>query len=221
MDVGANIGQTLLDYISADTSSGYVGFEPNINCAVHLSRFISDNNLADCQLVPAALSDSDGVVALYLESAVDSMATTVKGFRPGRESKCELIACFRLDSLRSSMGLDEIAIIKIDVEGGELAAVSGMIETIEASQPWLLCEVLGRPVGTPAHANSEQFAQLVHKLGYQIMHIGKTEDRKNITSLTALESFRATKDNEPFLDIYDYLLVPRADETQARSAILS
>lgn len=36
IDIGVNVGQTLLNINSIDINSGYIGFEPNSNCVFML-----------------------------------------------------------------------------------------------------------------------------------------------------------------------------------------
>ncbi len=60
VDVGANCGQTLVDYFRSASTTGYVGFEPNYHCVRVINDIITTNACSDCSLIPVALSDESG-----------------------------------------------------------------------------------------------------------------------------------------------------------------
>jgi tRNA G46 methylase TrmB len=43
VDIGANIGQTLLSLQATHPEVGYIGFEPNVRCAAYLDDLIKSN----------------------------------------------------------------------------------------------------------------------------------------------------------------------------------
>src|SRR5450432_1131388 len=55
IDVGANIGQTLMK-LRSFSSVRYIGIEPNPDCIVYLERLIHLNNIEDCTICPVGLS---------------------------------------------------------------------------------------------------------------------------------------------------------------------
>ena len=132
IDVGANVGQTLLDYCAAASGAGYLGFEPNPLCSSHLASIIEKNTLEDCRVIPAGLSDANGVAELLLEDLGDAepAATMISDLRPGRIYRSVLICCLRFDDLAASIVNGPIALMKIDVEGAELLALRGMKRTL-------------------------------------------------------------------------------------------
>jgi hypothetical protein len=86
IDVGANIGETLVDYCASSHGKGYVGFEPNPLCAARTQEIIRSSLLKNCTLVPAALARRGGVIPLYIHSGInaDPEATVVENLRPVR-----------------------------------------------------------------------------------------------------------------------------------------
>ncbi len=105
IDVGVNVGQTLLDYVASPSGAGYIGFEPNPCCADGVTSFIRNNALDDAALVPVGLSDRDHVVQLYMRrgpSGADSGATLRRDLRPTRETENIFVPCFRFDAIAAS-----------------------------------------------------------------------------------------------------------------------
>lgn len=99
VDVGANVGQTLLDFVSAQVRTHYVAFEPNLVCCDHLDRLIGENGLDNCRVIPAALGDRNGITPLYRSGEVDAGATTLRELRPAVMVQSSDVCVFRLDDL--------------------------------------------------------------------------------------------------------------------------
>ena len=79
IDVGVNVGQTLLKVKVLDRGRAYVGFETNPRCCQYVEELIRVNRFTDCTLVPAGLSDRSGLTRLWLRANVsfDPAATTI------------------------------------------------------------------------------------------------------------------------------------------------
>ena len=143
IDVGVNVGHTLVKVKAADRDREYIGFEPNPNCLAYAQHLIDVNRFPNSTLVPAGSSDRSGVLQMLLNTDVDPSATIVEGFRePGRYARRLLVPVFVGDDVLDDLGVGEVAIIKIDVEGGELDVLRGLRRTIARSAPVVFCEVL-------------------------------------------------------------------------------
>ena len=81
IDIGANVGQTLLKVKSLFADVVYVGFEPNIHCAGYISTLISSNNFQDCSIFPIGLGCEEKVTTLFYENHADPKATVIDNFR--------------------------------------------------------------------------------------------------------------------------------------------
>jgi hypothetical protein len=86
IDVGVNIGQTLLKVKKNFASEiFYIGFEPNPNCVNYCHKLISLNKWGEnSAIIPCAISNEAGLIKLYKYSTgdVDPSASIVKNFRP-------------------------------------------------------------------------------------------------------------------------------------------
>ena len=213
IDVGANVGQTLLDFLKAPQRSTYVGFEPNLTCYQHLAAFISGNHLDQCRVIPAGLADKNGIADLYrLGGDVDSGGTTLRDLRPRDQVKADACCIFRLDDLGGLTAGAGIALIKIDTEGSELDVLRGMEATIRASQPWILCEVLHRDElaeAEPYRRRCAELMRLLAELSYRVQRV--LHDDGRIERLEDVSEFPDQVWTDESIRLCDYLFVPASD----------
>ncbi|MFH5804411.1 FkbM family methyltransferase [Alienimonas sp. DA493] len=150
LDVGANVGQTLMHVLALDPGRRYVGCEPNAACVDYLHRLVDANNLSGCTIVPTGLSDRNGLLTLHDHGDHSAIASVVDGFRPESfYTRTVHVAVLRGDAVADSLGIEKLAAVKVDVEGGELEVMSGLTETLKRDRPPVFCEIL--PVLEPGH----------------------------------------------------------------------
>jgi FkbM family methyltransferase len=174
VDVGANIGQTLLKVKMADRHRAYFGFEPNPVAVAYLQQLSARNRFTHTTIFPIGLSDHTAVVTLFLKDDVDPSASIVAGFRrPERYSMSRGVAVHRGDDVLGQIGDLRVGVLKIDVEGAELDVIAGCARTITRDQPIIICEVL--PVYDPTteagrlrRSRQQTLSALLAKLGYEI-----------------------------------------------------
>ncbi|MBL8824744.1 MAG: FkbM family methyltransferase [Planctomycetia bacterium] len=213
LDIGVNVGQTLLDYLSVQKPAArYFGFEPNAYAVAYVMQLIRMNQLSDIHLVPIGLSNSAGVVSLSMEtssSVFASDASITEYQRPDRQLTHMYIPCFRFDDIRQSVGIPQVAFVKIDVEGAELEVLQGMTEVLKNDRPLITCEVLHRDPKYPIDAYQKTInamQQLLVSHSYHLLHVVKTGEQ---FQLKRVENFSDKILKVP--DVYtecDYLFVP-------------
>lgn len=144
IDVGANTGQTLMKLLALDKERDYVGFEPQVNCCFFIDKFLSQNKLSRHSIFPIGLSSGTRIVQLFKRfNGPDDAASAIGGFRPDDfYTFKQSIYVTKGDDVLPEIGLSEIAIIKIDVEGGELEVVEGLKQTLIEHVPFVFFEVL-------------------------------------------------------------------------------
>ncbi len=203
VDVGVHLGQTLLKLKTLAPERRYVGFEPNAGALVHARRMARRRGLSDCWFYPAALGRSHGVATLRSRGGdADPEASIVPGFR-GESFYRGLRVVPVLAGDEVLAGLRPVALVKIDVEGGESDVLRGMAGTLAADRPPVLCEVL--PVYEASSAQGalrlerqQDMEALLSSLDYRIMRIRRDG---RLMPLTTIGIHAA-------LDACDYLFLP-------------
>ena len=204
VDVGANIGQTLLKVKAVNRHWEYLGFEPNPNCLRYLQVLINKNGFSNTTLLPFGLSDETrlGHLDLFSASAVDTYASIVPGFR-SRVVRSIDIAIINGKEFFENFK-KPVTVLKVDVEGGELEVIRGLRSMIGAHHPFIICEVL------PVYEASNQV-----RLGRQLA-LEKLMDDLNYVK------FRVTAEGKLIpcreigihadLDQVNYLFAPRKED---------
>ncbi|HEX6708146.1 MAG TPA: FkbM family methyltransferase [Albitalea sp.] len=222
IDVGVNIGQTLLKLRSIDRHCRYVGFEPNPFCIQFVNELITLNGFEQCELLPVALSTRAGLVDFIADSEADSAASMVQELRPGRRRlRKQYIAMLPFDDIAAGLDLAGVPVVKIDVEGAELEVLGGMRGFLRASRPWVICEVLHAHTAAQLDFVGRRNAELTALLGearYDAYRIVKGEWLASVSGVERVSEFpREAYDPRISPAMCDYLLVPRerAGDTEA------
>jgi FkbM family methyltransferase len=205
IDVGVNLGQTLIKLLALDGTRRYVGFEPNPQCVNYATAVAVANGARQVTIVPCGLSDRFGVVRLYSRGPTDSAASVIEGFRDSREYSDSSLVCIAPgDDVLSNIEPGPVAIIKVDVEGGELEVLAGLSQTIIEHRPFVLCEVL--PVYDEATAigamRRERADGLLRRLGELDYDIYRMSHNSKLNRLSTIPTHGR-------LELSDYLFAPR------------
>jgi FkbM family methyltransferase len=143
VDVGANVGQTLLKVKTLAPHIRYVGFEPNPVCVRYTQRLIELNHFETCTLLPVGLSSRPALLRFFAESEADVSGSVVEGMRPRKESMQKIyVPVFDGDRALEMLHATGVGVLKIDVEGGELEVVEGLRRTIQRDSPFIIAEIL-------------------------------------------------------------------------------
>jgi FkbM family methyltransferase len=140
-DVGANLGYfTLLAAARLNHTGQVVAFEPGPSAFACLTGNISRNLFANILAFPVAASDREEDAVLYsVAGQPDGRANL---FTPGAgQTESTKVSTVTLDGWRQQHDLTGPDFIKMDVEGSELAALTGARETLAAGNPLLLVEM--------------------------------------------------------------------------------
>ncbi len=128
-DIGANVGMFAIQ--QARRASQVYAFEPNPDCYRRLSRAIVENRLTDhITSFNYALGASSGVGTMRLYAG----QTTAGSVVPGADLSSAQGARVRitsLDLLIPALALTHIDLLKINVEGAEVAVLDGAVRTLE------------------------------------------------------------------------------------------
>jgi FkbM family methyltransferase len=208
VDVGANVGQTLLQLRAIDLKRRYVGFEPNPNCASYVSELVRLNEFDATELVPVACGQDFGIRRLYFyqDSSFDSSATLVSNFRPNQKiTQTAYVVTAPVSECLAAMGIDSVGLIKIDIEGFEATVIQSLTREIEKHRPCVILEVL--PVYSDENisrlANNRKIEEIVASYKYTICRVLKTRAGR-LDRFLPLCGFGVNDD----MNLVDYVLLP-------------
>jgi FkbM family methyltransferase len=173
VDVGANIGEFTLVAAQCVGRTGHViSFEPVPQIRARLKRNVALNNFSWVEIRPEALGnearevelfsgDYDGEFHLGLPTAFRSDE------RRDRIATAELVT---LDEMWPELGTAGVAGMKLDIEGGELAALKGAEGVIDRHRPWIICEIGKDTCEAAGYEAGDVFAWFVRH-GYSISRV--------------------------------------------------
>lgn len=190
VDVGAHIGQTLLEVRLTSSDIRYFGFEPNLQAYKVLTELIKANRF-DCSVRQLGISDTQEVIPLFKGEPLDGAATILPSIRPGRygPDDCEQIECVRLDDVEEIQSLHKHFILKIDVEGAELKVLRGARECISRLRPIIICEVLhahDAQTLSQSRENKKQIQAYLDELNFLLYHIDLNPGQNHRQSMKSI-----------------------------------
>ena len=225
IDIGANLGQTLIDHYVADTQTQYIGFEPNPICAYYLNELTRINGLSNHVIMPIGLAEKAQIASFFYRTDTpdDDSATLIEDLRPTWNLSKRYIPCYDFDQVSATLELTDISLIKIDVEGAELQVLKGMSNTIQNFRPIMLCEVLYADAAADASFNerrNSEMIQLFNELNYNVLQLIKTADDQKVTEAKKIEQFSNAVFSAETRPLCDYLFVPTEKTEQVLNRIL-
>ena len=171
VDVGAHVGMYTVAAAKAVRGRGRVlALEPNPVARAQLEQNVSLNHCRDVIVVARAAAGGAGAGLLHVPLTPD---TSFSSLEPGRFAEGEPLPIERttVDAEIERLSLEPL-LVKVDVEGAELAVLAGMTRTLER-RPVLLIEV-----GPDSARDAEG---LLAELGYR----GYRFDRRMVPGVTA------------------------------------
>jgi FkbM family methyltransferase len=145
VDVGVNIGQTLLKAHAVFDEVDYIGFEPNPSCVNYVQELVRQNGLKKTVLLPVAVGAKTEMLRLnfFASDKSDSSATIVENFKGNaRPDHFIFVPVFDFQMVIHFLPNRSFSILKIDVEGAEMEVLLGLHEWISEFCPLILLEIL-------------------------------------------------------------------------------
>jgi FkbM family methyltransferase len=178
IDAGANIGEITLVAAKMVGASGHVyAFEPLPEIASKLSQNVSLNNFTQVFIHEKGLSDEPGDKEIYRASSDfhdgskhEGLATLYPSEQRGE--KAGVISLVTLDDFCEQAEIKQLDLIKMDIEGAELPALKGGIETLRRFMPYIIIEVQ-QETTSQAGYNAADILALLEPLGYRFDIIGR------------------------------------------------
>ncbi len=171
-DVGANVGYfSLVAAVALANRGQVVALEPGQNAATRLRENIALNPYSNIKVYQLAASDTAGEARLYL--APDLADSSASLFMPGQsQGGYETCRTVPLDRLLREEALPGPQLLKMDVEGAELAALKGAAALLDNFSPLLLIEMEEKNLRA-AGASKAAIQQFLSGFGYRPAFLSK------------------------------------------------
>lgn len=136
IDIGANIGYYALMEAKAVTESGHVyAIEPEPRNFELLCKNVKLNNYRHIDIFQVGISDETGFANLYV-SEHSNLHNLLRPLKASNKDSVIKIKTYRLDDFISEHNImpSNINIIRMDIEGHEVKALEGMINTLRETK---------------------------------------------------------------------------------------
>jgi FkbM family methyltransferase len=144
LDVGANCGVVAATLATLHKgSTQVVAFEPVPSTAARAAATFALNGLSAARLFQVAVGDQDGEIVIVEKEGHSGGASAV---RHGEGAHGVRVPCRTLDNLVPILGLKDISLLKIDVEGFEPQVLQGAQQLLARQRPSVIYEY-NAPVG--------------------------------------------------------------------------
>jgi FkbM family methyltransferase len=171
VDVGAHVGQYTLIVSEAVTSTGSVhAFEPDPETYGWLRHNIECNRLTNVFTNQLALADVSGTLDFYLSDVSDIGANSLQQPR-GFDGRVCKVGCTTLDEYMRSQGITRVDLMKIDVEGAELAMLKGSSALLERDDRPVIILEFEEARQRAFHSSCAQLAALLESKRYSLFRL--------------------------------------------------
>ncbi|MDQ3271054.1 MAG: FkbM family methyltransferase [Pseudomonadota bacterium] len=165
LDVGANKGSYLYSMARWAGTSPVVAFEPQSRLASYLTHACRRSGLRNVTIENLALSNQQGELKLFVPGDSHSPGASLEASIADKTAcHTETVSVTTLDAYAAEKLHAPVRVIKIDVEGHEMAVLQGALALIRRDRPLLVVECEARHL--PAGKTVRDFITLVTSLGY-------------------------------------------------------
>ena len=175
IDIGANLG--LFTYFMSRASKHVFAFEPNPYPLENLKHLVDKN----VTIIPIALGNTNGPTEIKIPHHANGWSSNGASLAPKTDEPGKVIniQCRKLDCLN----LNNIGLIKIDVEGFEIEVLKGARETILKNRPVMIIE------NEAVHINdTNQLFSIMADLGYEKYICSSKGELEKIVSFSVEEN---------------------------------
>jgi FkbM family methyltransferase len=201
MDVGVNIGQTLMEIKSLKPDIPYIGFEPNASCVMYVEELIRINKYSNVTLVPVGLYKEDGLFSLdlYYDDMTNSGGSIIKDYWAYTNKhpvyRKMVVPVMSLETINKSIPNIDYDIVKIDVEGAEMEVLETLIDEIKSRKPIIVIEILSAysKENILRVERQNRILEIVNQLNYSILLI-QEDINHQLKSLVDIKIFDVNAD---------------------------
>lgn len=164
IDIGTNIGETLLNFAKRNPSGFNYGFEPVPYLFERAKSNIALNNFKNIEVFNIALSDKEEI--LFFQEASNNNSSGTAMSKQGGD-KFQIVQAISLDKFVEQNNLAKIDLIKIDVEGFEMNVLVGGKNSIQKYKPLLFIELDDNNL-QKQNSSSKELVNWLKAIGYEI-----------------------------------------------------
>ncbi len=173
-DVGANIGETTLNFAKKTGENGKIhSFEPDPINYISVEKNIRINDFNNILLNPFGLGNEEGKFKIYTvdenNRGMNRIVNSTDNISNHRE-----ITITRIDDYVKNNNIKTINLIKIDVEGFEFNVLKGALEVLNKFHPILFIELDNQNLKDQGSSANELITYLVEN-EYEINHAETNE----------------------------------------------
>jgi len=161
-DVGANLGMFSIPLARALTGKGKViSIEAEKKNSELLLKNIKLNNLNNVSVVGKGAYSKKGKMTFYL----DNIGTGGHSLMKGESAKKETIEVDTLDNIASELKINNVSIIKIDIEGAEIEALKAANGILSKNRPKIIFEAVDEKKLAEIEKFLSQYDYKIRKIG--------------------------------------------------------
>lgn len=212
LDIGANVGQTILKVKEVNPQTTIVSVEPNVHLAAYLNDLIQANKWKNVLVLPLAIGNSFEIGKLFRKNNYDTGASLEFDLRPNYfpEEAYSLVTIVEGKNVAAlEIFAQPVTFVKIDVEGGELNVLKGIENIVSLWKPIIYCEVLDSHNASVLDRDKvvkENLFEFVSKeLGYDVFAFN--EDLE----IYKISSFSHRVFSYDYFDFNNYLFLPNKE----------
>jgi len=138
-------------------------FEPNPSTIEYLEKNLLDNPTTNVQIIPMGLSNKEGTFTLRYNL---KNTGTASFYRTNSDGKSVEINVTTLDKYCTEKGIDNVDIIKVDIEGAELDFLKGSASIINKSKNVIIIMEIVEENCLSAGYTSKDLFEYVVNLGF-------------------------------------------------------
>jgi FkbM family methyltransferase len=204
IDIGSNIGYYAMMEARAVTETGHVyAIEPEPRNVELLHRNVKLNGYHHVDVFQAGVSDETGIAKLYV-SKHSNLHNLLRPLHAKNEGSVVSIKVFCLDDFIEEQNINpsDISFIRMDIEGYEVKALSGMQKILHMARSLnLFIEFHPRYIEGITHYSLESTMDFLASLGFRIRYANATAKNgysikfQNITIKDFLTDKRVSRNN--------------------------
>lgn len=175
IDIGANIGWTMLNLSRRSLTGKIYGFEPDPYNYDRCRDNIELNKFDNVFLFPLGLSDVNAQLSMEVRVASNRGGNRISTSSNGSHK----VNVIRLDDFEPVKSLSHVDLVKIDVEGYEMQVLKGSMEVLKQHHPVMFIELDDNNLKDQGYS-AKDLIVFLNDNGYR--NIVSADDDRSVTS---------------------------------------